>query len=110
MLSLVVKHRSRSRSPDGPLGSWVRSLSAAGRARLFDHLVRSDVALTQTLSHWRTQPRVSRVCVLLIAECAAARGLSAGELALLSPAIEDEALRALRAIEAMGRRKRCAAR
>jgi hypothetical protein len=38
------------------------------------------------------------MCFLLMSECAAARCIHVGELALLFPAIESEALRVLRAL------------
>ena len=80
------------RTARGPLTEWARTLSRDARTRLFDQLVRSDVALASTIAHWRDSSRVSRVCLLLMNECAASRGLSLGELAMLSPAIERESI------------------
>lgn len=77
---------------------WLVSLSHAQQTRLFDRLIRADVALASSLAEYERAARVPRMCFLLMNECAIARALHVGELALLFPSIEGESVRALEAL------------
>ncbi|MBL8745095.1 MAG: hypothetical protein JNK58_01925 [Phycisphaerae bacterium] len=87
--------RTSRRAHVGVLTHWLASLTASQRRRLFDRLVRADVALASTLGHYQAAERIHRMGFLLMTECANARALHVGELALLFPSIEHEAVRAL---------------
>ena len=105
-VSIDHSHPSRSQrgaytapSPGGGvLIDWIESLRPSERIRLFDRLIRADVALASALADFARTPRVARVVFLLMNECAIARGLNVGELAMLCPTIERDAERALRSL------------
>lgn len=96
--SRQLRSRRGTPAPRGVLVDWIDALRPVERARLFDRLIRADVALASTLADYARSPRVARMCFLLVSECAAARCIHVGELAMLFPAIESEALRALEAL------------
>jgi hypothetical protein len=101
-VSIVQSRPSRSRrtgrAARGILTDWIGSLRPAERGRLFDRLIRADVALASALAEYARSPRVARMCLLLMNECAAARSVHVGELALLFPTLESEALLALQVL------------
>lgn len=97
-LSLIERSAPRAalrRATDGPLTAWALALDDAARSRVFQRLIRADVALATTFPAYADVRRVERVCFLVMCEAAASRGLHAGELAMLSTAPERDALSAL---------------
>lgn len=86
---------SAAGSRQAPILQWVRSLPSDERSALLKKLVRMDVGLASAVPMRAVSPRVARMCLLLLCECASRRGLNAGELAVLFQITEMEALRAL---------------
>lgn len=96
MNGLIPRETRRSshtpRARPGLLASWINALTARQRAHLFDRLVRADVALAAAIDGYQLIPRVRRVSLLLVQECAAARSLHVAELLTLFPHAPREAI------------------
>lgn len=82
----------------GLITGWVRSIGSDEHRGLLHRIAAADVALREAIPSYATIRRVERAALLLLFECAARRGLSAGELASLLPDLGGDLLSALRAL------------